>query len=216
MTDERLSGLALIAASCGMIITMAFHPTGHVAAAEAEAMIRRLIAVHSLALTCVPILFLGAWGLTRRLESGERIAISGLVFYTFGLVAVTGAAVADGLITPSVLRQLITSAGQPSAIEGWRMISRYTFEMNQAYAQVFVGAASMAIVLWSIAIWRSAKLARGLAVYGCILGPVTVAGMVSGHLHLDAHGFGIVALGQAIWFIIAGSLLWSYREQAAA
>src|SRR5579864_5405311 len=32
MTDDRLSGLALITASSGMIITMSLHPTGHVAA----------------------------------------------------------------------------------------------------------------------------------------------------------------------------------------
>jgi hypothetical protein len=50
MTDNRLSGLALISGPGGIIITMSLHPTGHVAAAQVEPMIRMLIAVHALAL----------------------------------------------------------------------------------------------------------------------------------------------------------------------
>jgi len=41
-----------------MIIALGLHPTGHVAA---EPMIRMLIAVHALALACVPVQFLGAY-----------------------------------------------------------------------------------------------------------------------------------------------------------
>jgi hypothetical protein len=71
MTDDRLSGLALISASGGMIITMSLHPTGHVGEAQVEPMIHMLIAVHALALACVPLMFLGTWGLSRRLASPD-------------------------------------------------------------------------------------------------------------------------------------------------
>jgi hypothetical protein len=215
MTDNRLSGLALISGSVGTIITMSLHPTGHVVADQLEPMIRMLIAVHGLALACVPVLFLGAWGLSRCLASPDRLAVAGLVLYTFALLAVINAAVADGLITPNLLRQFVASAGAPSAIDGWRMMSRYNFYVNQAYAQVFVAASSVAIVLWSASIWRGKELARGLGIYGCILGPVTLLSLLSGHLNLDAHGFGIVIFGQAVWFIVAGTLLWRRVNQAA-
>jgi hypothetical protein len=208
MTDDRLSGLALIAGSGGTIITMSLHPTGRVAAAQVESMIHVLIAVHALALACVPIQFLGAWGLSRRVASPDRLAVAGLVLYTFALLAVMNAAVADGLVTPSLLRQIVASAGSPPAIDGWRMMSRYNFYVNQAYAQVFVAASSVAIVLWSASTWRSRELAPGLGIYGCILGPVTLLALFSGRLNLDAHGFGIVIFGQAAWFIVAGTLLW--------
>lgn len=62
MTDDRASGLALIAGSCGFIITLALHPTGHIPAAQLTSIIPMLIGVHALALACVPVLFLGAWG----------------------------------------------------------------------------------------------------------------------------------------------------------
>jgi hypothetical protein len=216
MTDDRLSGLALIAGTCGMIITMSLHPTGRVAADQVEPMIRRLIAVHALALACVPVQFLGTWGLSRRMASPDRLAVVGLVVYTFALLAVMHAAVADGLVTPGLFRQVGASAGTPQAIDGWRMMLRYNFYVNQAYAQVFVAASSVAIVLWSASIWCSRDLARGLGIYGCILGPVTLIALFSGRLNLDAHGFGIVVFGQAAWFIVAGALLWRGGHQVGA
>jgi hypothetical protein len=206
MNDNRLSAIALIAASCAMIITMAVHPTGHITQAQLEGTIRMLIVVHSFALFLVPIQFLGAWGLSRRLAGTVRLEVVGLVFYGMALIAVMSAAVADGLVTPSVFRRIAESADSETALNTWRMFSRYTFAWNQAYAQVFVAASSVAILAWSVAMWKG--LSRGLGIYGCILSITTVALLFSGRLVLDAHRFGAVVLGQAVWFVIAGAKLW--------
>lgn len=216
MTDNRLSSLALIAGSCGTIITMALHPRGHISAEQLGRTIRMIIIVHSFAMAWVPVQFLGGLGLSRRIDRSGRFGITGLVFYAFALVAITSAAVADGLVIPEVLRQIVGSAGSQAAIDNWRMLSRYTFYWNQGYAQVFVGASSMAILLWSVGIWRKGDFARGLAIYGCILPVVTVAAMFSCHLPLDAHRFGIVVLGQAIWFVVAGAQLWNAETSTVA
>ena len=212
MTENRLAALALIAGSCGMIITMAFHPQGHITSAQLPSMIRMLILVHGLALACIPVLFLGTWGLSRRLVTPSRLNVVGLVLYAFGLVAVMGAAVADGLVTPRVLEQIVASADSQSTMETWRMFSRYTFILNQAFAQVFLVASSAAIIAWSAAGWRSRMLPLGLAIYGGVLGLVTVAALFSGHLPLDVHRFGAVMLGQSIWFVISGAVLWGGGE----
>ena len=209
MTENRLAGLALIAASCGMIITMAFHPQGHITSAQLPGMIRTLILVHGLALACIPVLFLGTWGLSRRMATPSRLNVAGLVLYAFGLVAVMGAAVADGLVTPRVLEQIVAAADSQSSMDTWRMFSRYTFFWNQAFAQVFVGMSSLAIMAWSAAGWQSRGIPRSLAIYGSLLGPVTLIAMFSGHLPLDAHRFGAIVLGQSIWFVIAGAVLWN-------
>jgi hypothetical protein len=47
------------------------------------------------------------------------------------------------------------------------------------------------------------------------LGLATLLALFSGHLNLDAHGFGIVIFAQASWFIIAGALLWRHESQIA-
>jgi hypothetical protein len=216
MTDNQVSGLALIAGSVGSIITMSLHPSGHIAPEQMEPTIRMLIGVHALALASVPVLFVGAWGLSRRGPGRDRLTMGALVLYTFALLAVMNAAVADGLVTPNILRQMVASAGSPAAIDGWRMVSRYNFYVNQGYAQVFVAASSAAIVLWSIAMFRNRFLSRGLGIYGCILGTATLVALLSGRLRLDTHGFGGVMFAQAAWFIIAGSLLWRSEDRAVA
>ena len=192
-----------------MIITMAVHPTGHITQAQLEGTIRMLIIVHSFALFLVPIQFLGAWGLSRRLAGTVRLETIGLVFYGMALIAVMSAAVADGLVTPSVFRRMAESADSETAVNTWRMFSRYTFYWNQAYAQVFVAASSAAILAWSVAMWKGGTFSRGLGIYGCILSIATLMVLFSGHLPLDAHRFGAVVLGQAIWFVIAGAKLWN-------
>ena len=158
-------------------------------------------------------MFLGSWGLSRTFAS--RFGIVGLVLYMFALLAVANAAVADGLVQPYLFRQTVAAMGSPTDIDLWHRLSRYTFYWNQGYAQVFVAASSVAILAWSLGIWKSGNLARGLGAYGCILGLVTVLALLSGHLPLDAHGFGFVMLGQSVWFVVAGALLWNADKPAS-
>ena len=58
---------------------------------------------------------------------------------------------------------------------------------------------------------KTGALARGIGVYGLFLSPVIILALLSGHLHLDVHGFGMVVLGQSIWFIVCGALLLQRR-----
>jgi hypothetical protein len=36
--------------------------------------------------------------------------------------------------------------------------------------------------------------------------------VLSGHLKLNVHGFGLVVLGQAVWFLVVGDLLCRVRN----
>lgn len=215
MTDDRKSGIALITGMAGTIITMALHPTGHdLASGHAASMMQLNVAVHTLALVCVPILFLGALGLTQRLASPNRLALSGLVLFGFAEVAVMIAAAASGLITPGLFHHM--SADSPAAADAWRAAMALNGHLNQAFALIFTVASSVAIVLWSAAILKSSIFNRALGIYGCILGPLTIVGVLSGHIRLNVHGFGLVILGQAIWFITAGVLLCRQNSGGAA
>ena len=212
MTDDRKSGMALIAGMLGTIITMALHPTGHdlTTPGHSEAMSQLNVAVHSLALICLPILFLGAMGLTKRLNMPDRMALAGLVVYGFAEVAVMIAAVASGLIAPGLIHHML--AADPGTASAWSAVLALDGHINQAFAMVFVVASSVAIVLWSAAILKNKTFVRALGVYGCVLGPVTILAVVSGHLRLNVHGFGLVVLLQAIWFITAAVQLWRTND----
>jgi hypothetical protein len=215
MTDDKKGGIALIAASLAGIVTMALHPTVRdlFAPDKLAPMALLLVAVHALAVASMPVSFLGALALSRRLASPDRLAIAALVVYGFALAAVLVAAVVDGFVVPSLARQIMTTV--PPASEEWRIALYYNGLLNQTFARVFLVASSTAIVLWSASILRSRTLARGVAIYGLLVGPAVVIAVVSG-LRLDPHGAGLLILGQSLWFIVVGTLLWRFEEKGRA
>lgn len=62
------------------------------------------------------------------------------------------------------------------------------------------------------AIIRSGALARVLGWYGCLIGPLAPLAVFPGQLRLDPHGFGLIVVGQAVWFIGAGAQLRRVRH----
>ena len=77
-------------------------------------------------------------------------------------------------------------------------------------------ATSLAIILWSISVLRNGGLSRNVAWYGCVIAPLIILGIVIGHLRMDVHGMGAVVLGQAIWFIAAGTQMYSAGAEKRA
>ena len=214
MNEDRIDGAALIAGSLGTLVTMSLHPTGHELFVPGQLARATHLAVgaHALAIACLPVSFLGALALSRRLASPDRLATAALVTYAFAVTAAMNAAVVSGLVGPRLVARIVDGAA--SEAEAWRTVFRYNGHLNQAFARVLVVASSAAIVLWSAAILRVGLLARGVGFYGCVLGPLTVAALLSGHLRLDVHGFGLVVLGQALWFIAAGTQLLRHGRPA--
>src|SRR3974390_3306974 len=104
--DDRTSGLALIAGTVGVLATLGLHPSGEgiIDPAQYEAVTRHLIEVHSIALLSLPLWFLGAYGLSRRLACAGHATIVPLVFYGFALSAMMSGVVFDGLVAPGLAR----------------------------------------------------------------------------------------------------------------
>jgi hypothetical protein len=210
MTDDRKSGFALMLAVGGLLIIMMFHPTGgRSTAGEFDSTVRRNMIVHSLALACIPLLFLGTLGIYRRLAAPDRLSLSALVLYAFAMVAVMNAAVANGFSGSYLWQKLHTAdAASPQSSmssDVLRALSGYNFSVNQAFALVFVVASSAAILLWSIETLRKGSFPRALGVYGCVVGAFGALGVLTGHSMSTVHGFGGLAmLSQGVWYIGAG------------
>ncbi len=208
MNDNRLGGCALIVGAVSGMITMSLHPVAGahpITPAQFEKLTTLMIGVHALAIAGVPFSFLGALALMRRLNAPDRLALTALVIYGCGLVAVMIAPAMSGLVGTNVLRHIV--AREPG-FEQWRVLMQYNYLINQAFAQIFVVASCSAIAVWSLAILKRRALALGLGIYGLILGPALVVALLWGALELDVHGFGLIIFSQAIWFIVAGVLLW--------
>jgi hypothetical protein len=197
-----------------MIITMVSHPGGKISPIEVQHVARMLIVVHSLALASIPVVFLGAWGMTRRLEGEDRLAWAGLVLYALASIAVMNAAVCDGLIAPTLMKKIVAASAETRDV--WQTLMNFNFQMNQAFARVYAVGSSLAVVLWSAAVLRNRTLGRGAGIYGVVLGLVTAAGICSGFLTPDRHGFGMLIFAQAIWFLIVAGGIWKLTPRTVA
>jgi hypothetical protein len=163
---------------------------------------------HSIGIVGVVVAFLGAWGLTLRLNSSDRLALVGLVANGVGVGAVSAliAAAISGYIEPNIMLRMTRDL--PAAASQWRIAIAVLFQVNQAFARIFAVAACGAVFFWSAAAFRNERLGRGLATCGCVIAPLIIVGILIGHLRLDVHGFAAIVVAQAIWFAGAGAQLW--------
>ncbi len=201
--------MLLVLGSVAGIITMVLHPVGPPGGAlpsphAMETLTRLNRVIHGLALAGLPMMFLGALALTRRLGRDGRRPLAALVVYGFALVAIMAAGCLSGFVGSDILGRMV--AGDPK-LESRRMLLDYTFRLNQAFSSVYTVGTCVAIFLWSMETMRTRLLSRALGIYGLVLGPVIVGALFGGFLPLDVHGFGLVVLVQSVWFIVAGTRL---------
>ena len=211
MTDDRKAGLALIAGTAGFLLTMAMHPTTTLQStpAQVESMAIASGHAHGLAMLSIVALVLGACGLTRRMADTERLALTGLVFFAFACVAIFVATAVSGFIEPRLMWRMLRDT--PDGLPIWHVVIAAVFQFNQVFACLYTVAASLAIALWGVSALRHGGLGRGIAIYGCVIAPVVILGVLVGHLHVDVHGMAAIVLAQGIWFAGAG---WSlYRAE---
>lgn len=203
MSTNRSASLALLAGCLAGLLTMVLHPTGrdvvgHASAGGANMLVT---AVHALALVGQALLLAGTLALTLALRARRDVAVGGYVFYAVASVAVLVAAVASGFLAPSVLRGL--DAADATARAAMMNALHFTGMINQAFARVHVLLTGIALLLWSWAMLAGDAFPRALALFGMVLGAALVAGVSSGYLQLDIHGFGLVVAGQSAWLLWA-------------
>jgi hypothetical protein len=204
MQRDIVSGMCLIAGSLASMLVMVFHPTSadvvtHANFAQQAAL---NMGVHGVAIAAIPVLFLGLLGVSRRLGPSD-LTNAALVAYGFGGMAVMCAAVADGFVATPVIGQILTVE---TSRDTYQALLKYTGMWNQGFATVYVVASSVALLLWSAVIMKSAEMALAAGVAGITVGGGVLLGFFGGLLRLDAHGFGIVVFAQCGWFIWLGYL----------
>ena len=197
-------GLALIVGTVAAIVTMAFHPTGFDPHASVEAVAHDmsiLVGVHSLALLSVPLLVFGFVGVTMRAGWHRPEALLAFIIYALSAVAIMFAD-ADGLINAALIPEM-TGASRLK-LQALTAALAYNFQFNQACAKVFVVGTSLAMILWSITLFRFGVLERRIGIIGWFISLAALFGLLSGHVHMSAHGFGLIVLLQAVWAIALG------------
>jgi hypothetical protein len=170
-----------------------------------ESVTRHLIEVHSIALLSLPLWFIGALGLSRKLDSAGHTAIVPLTFYGFGIAALLSCVIFDGLVMPGLARQIVEAV--PEARQGWRIAFNANEVVATAFMDVFQVALSLAMILWSVMIVRKGVLSRSLGYFGLLVGASTLLALFGGHLDHSHHAFALSIFLQNVWLIAAGIAL---------
>ncbi len=201
MNTRALHGTALIVGTLGYLSTMALHPAG-ISAGSLSRDSQFMVAVHALGLLSLPVVVFGLIGLPTRTGWRRPSTQFALICYCLAVIAAMIAAIASGLVGPALMQREIGAT--VDAYQAVRVVLEFNHQLNQACAKVFVVGASLAIIAWSHAISVLGSYERRVGWFGWFVGLGSMAGLFSGHVRMDVHGFGAIVLLQAIWNICIG------------
>lgn len=208
----RVCAVVLGAASLALAAFMAMHPTPH--AHDLEGLVKGLEEgagfngfVHGTLTGLLGVVFVCLWTLVDVLGAGRLLVRGGLVAYGAGAMSMGGAALINGFILPGLASR--HGAADTTYIEKLRPLVAICQEANTTLAQGGVIAASVAVVLWSVAMLRKETFAPVPGIIGLLAGIVPVAALAGGRLPMSVHGFGGFLLLQVVWYL--GVAVWLFR-----
>lgn len=207
-SSQKNAGLALVAFTVLMILTMGLHPAG----GNVEHLIRitkLIIITHAIAIFSLPFGWMGFWGLTKKLGADRFGPMLGFAMISLGLIAVMIAAGSNGLIMPIFLQHY--KDARPDTIESIRPVLRYSFAINTAFDYVYTGAFCTAILCWSVTILKTKLLAAWLGWLGIVIAIGAVIIFLVGVQAHSLQGFRIFVTSIVIWILLVGVAL--YKEK---
>jgi hypothetical protein len=159
--------------------------------------------VHATAIVATPLQVFGLLLLTR-FQGDRPLTQLALVFYAFGAVAIVSAATMSGLVMQQLTEAAHTPGASTTGID-FQSLANQTHWLNQGFANVYTGLASLAVLIWSLS-WQgaSAWIMRGV---GVLLAGGILAWQLSGTLVLNVHGMAAVAFAQMLWMLLAATMM---------
>jgi hypothetical protein len=204
MNHRKAGGIALIAASIASVSLMSFHPThggGPLSVGPFD--VNQI--VHSTALLAGALVLYGFVALARWLGADRPVVMIALSFAVLGTIAMLIAATISGFVTGRIV--VARSDVVPGLLPALMQVGQLAVALNRAFARVYIAFFSVAFLLWALG-WPSrdtfGKIARGV---GLLVGGGILAWLLSGTFKAEVHPVLIVAVGQALWLILAGSAM---------
>jgi hypothetical protein len=197
---DRAAGALLLAGSLATLVLMTQHPT--ISSHEIGPVLEQLAAiagrnrlVHGAIIASSVLAAIGFSGLAARLGWRSLAVRAGALAWLLGLIAFAGAAIVNGFVITSLAEDYTGKAAATQ--DTLKPLFRLCHHANQTLAQAGTLAASVAILAWSLALWRGGS--RGLGIFGIVVGLLPIVGLVSGRLSLDLHGMLAVVLAETAW-----------------
>jgi len=204
MSFEKSAGIALIAGTVLLVLTMVLHPSGG-SLAYLLKIAKIIIISHSIALLALPFLAVGFWGLTKKMGTDSFFSVTAFSMVSFALIAGMIAAAMNGLALPFYIQDY--KQASPNVIESLKPIVKNNLAINHAFDFIFIGAMWLAVLLWSIEIILTRKIPVWIGFLGMALFVLAIVMLAFGFVFVNLHGFRIFVLGTVIWIASVAMVL---------
>jgi hypothetical protein len=161
--------------------------------------------VHGVAMASVAAYAFGYSSLSRRLGLHRPLVLAGLVAYLIGCMAMIGATVMDGFVTPHIAADAIV--GSADRI-------RIAYELVHDVGLALTDLAKLGWLLqavgslaWAMALMGSRGLGRGIGVVGSLSSAMVCIAVLASPMNMSMTAILGVLLAQSIWNIAAAVLL---------
>ena len=203
------AGIAIAACALLTIFAIAHHPTVSARApAEALTLIVQLATqdriVHGAMIAIMGVLMYGFAIFSLRRGLHRETSVAGLIAFAAGVVAVIGAALIDGFLTPSIAERY--AGAPPDAIKAamqFLLVGGLTIQILTKFGIV---AMSAGVAFWSADLVATPGLLRATGVIGFVSSIVTVGFLVFAG-HLNPHSLSTIVIVQAVWYLAVAVLL---------
>lgn len=170
--------------------------------------------VHGVAIASVCAYAFGYAALARRLGLHRPLVLAGLVVYLIGCMAMIGATILDGFVTPHIAIDAIGAA--PERVAFAYDLAHYLGVVLNDLAKLGWLLQAAGAAAWSIALRRENGGNRVIAVVGLLSSTLVCAVVVGSATNMSMTSLLAVLFAQLIWNIAAAVLLIREPGRAAA
>ena len=162
--------------------------------------------VHGVAIASVCAYAFGYATLARRLGLERPLVLAGLVTYLIGCVAMIGATILDGFVTPHIASDAIVATA-PERVRFAYDLVHYTGVLLSDLAKLGWILQAIGAVAWSVALLRERGLERAIGMVGLASSALVVAAIAASETNMSMASLLGVLLAQLLWNLAAAVAL---------
>ncbi len=212
LNDNNLkwAGIIIAVSTLTSLFMMMHHPTvtasgmaAQVAEVQHESFVNNI--VHG-SLILFVLLTLASFSIFSRHRGQKYLTVTiAHLFYFIGSMAMVAAALINGFVYPDFLHGY--SAASSQELAQLPMFKSLLWSANQTLGKLGVITMSVAILFWSINLWRDEGIVKLVAVIGMVIGLGCSTAIIVGVLTLNVAGMTQVVMLQGIWNLAIAYLM---------
>ncbi len=204
-TSHQIAGWIILVSSFVILFVMAHHPT--ISSGSDQDQLQEIIResatnsmVHGIMIFLVGLLWISFLLYSQRRGFDKVTIMIAAVSFSIGSIAFIGAAIINGFAVAGVVEHFMSASEEE--LSNLKAIRLFSWEINQALANLGVAASGVALFFWSLNILNHELSARFVGLIGVFIGLGMSVAIFTGWLHLHLTGMTIAIAAESIWFVL--------------